>query len=215
MHIIDCWFDPVSQYAYLGFERLPQALERLSVEVRYRPVLFAAMLKHWGHKGPAEVEPKRAWTYRHVRWLAHRHGIELQMPAAHPFNPLPLLRLAWACAPLGLTPSRRVCERILHHVWHGGADASDAQRLAELTAALAPAQDPASDDVKQALRSATDEAIARGVFGVPTFAAGGRLFWGFDSLEMLAAQLRGDAWLRAFDWDGVAVLPVSATRSDR
>jgi 2-hydroxychromene-2-carboxylate isomerase len=215
MHDIDCWFDPVSPYAYLGFERLPQALEGLSVEVRYHPVLFAAMLKHWGHKGPAEVEPKRAWTYRHVCWLAHRHGIELQMPAAHPFNPLPLLRLAWACAPRGLTPSRRVCERILHHVWHGGADPCDAQRLAELTAALAPAQDPASDDVKQALRSATDEAIARGVFGVPTFAAGGRLFWGFDSLEMLAAQLRGDAGLDALDWDDVAVLPVSAARSDR
>ena len=215
MHVVDCWFDPVSPYAYLGFEQLPQCLEGLSVEVRYRPVLFAAMLKRWAHKGPAEVEPKRAWTYRHVHWLAHRNGIELQTPAVHPFNPLPLLRLAWACAPAGFTPSRRVCERILHHVWHGGADASDAQRLAELTAALAPAQDPASDDVKHALRSATDEAIARGVFGVPTFAAGGRLFWGFDSLEMLAAQLRGDAWLDAFDWDGVAALPIGAARSDR
>lgn len=215
MHVVDCWFDPVSPYAYLGFEQLPQSLEGLSVEVRYRPVLFAAMLKRWGHKGPAEVEPKRAWTYRHVHWLAHCHGIELQTPATHPFNPLPLLRLAWACAPAGFTPSRRVCERVLHHVWHGGADASDAQRLAELTAALAPAQDPASDDVKHALRSATDEAIARGVFGVPTFAASGRLFWGFDSLEMLAAQLRGDAWLDAFDWNGVAALPIGAARSDR
>lgn len=215
MHVVDCWFDPVSPYAYLAFEQLPQALEGLSVEVRYRPVLFAALLKHWGHKGPAEIEPKRGWTYRQVGWLAHRHGIELRMPAAHPFNPLPLLRLAWACAPQGFTPSRRVCERVLHHVWHGGADASDAQRLDELSTALTPVRDPAGDDVKQALRSATDDAIARGVFGVPTFAAAGRLFWGFDSLEMLAAQLRGDAWLAAFDWNGVAALPVGAGRSDR
>jgi hypothetical protein len=44
----------------------------------------------------AETEPTRAWTYRHVLWLVRPHGIETQLPAAHPFNPLLLLRLAWA-----------------------------------------------------------------------------------------------------------------------
>ena len=70
-----------------------EALQGLTYSVGYRPVLFGALLKHWGHKGPAEIEPKRAWTYRHVLWLAHRHGIAMQMPAQHPFNPLALLRL--------------------------------------------------------------------------------------------------------------------------
>ena len=130
-------FDVVSPFAYLAFERLPQALEGLSVEVSYRPLLFAGLLSHWGQKGPAEIEPKRAWTYRHVAWLAHRHGIELQMPAQHPFNPLALLRLAIACAPPLGTPSRHVCEQVLRHVWRGGADANDPARLQALQAALA------------------------------------------------------------------------------
>ncbi len=191
-------FDVVSPFAYLAFERLPQALEGLSVEVSYRPLLFAGLLSHWGQKGPAEIEPKRAWTYRHVAWLAHRHGIELQMPAQHPFNPLALLRLAIACAPacappLG-TPSRHVCEQVFRHVWRGGADASDPARLQALQAALAPALDPAGEAVKQSLKDATAQAVAKGIFGVPTIEIDGRLFWGFDALDMAAAYLRGDPW---------------------
>ena len=90
------WFDVISPYAYLAFERLPQALDGLPVVIDYRPLLFAGLLGHWGQKGPAEIEPKRAWTFRHVGWLAHRHGVTLQTPAQHPFNPLALLRLAIA-----------------------------------------------------------------------------------------------------------------------
>jgi 2-hydroxychromene-2-carboxylate isomerase len=177
------WFDPVSPYAYLAFERLPQALEGTSYSVDYRPVLFAGLLKHWGHKGPAEIEPKREWTFRHVHWLAAQHGIEMQDPAQHPFNPLALLRLALACGPARL--NRMTVEAIFRHVWRsGGADANDPARLAALCAALAPARDPGSAEVKDELRAATETAIARGVFGVPTIELDGRLYWGFDALPM-------------------------------
>ncbi len=201
MRQISFWFDPVSPFAYLAFERLPQALEGVSYSVRYRPVLFAGLLKTWGQKGPAEIEPKRAWTFRHVQWLAHRHGIELQTPAQHPFNPLALLRLLLACADDGVAPNRLACERVLHHVWKGGLDANDPQRLAALAQALAPQGDPSGPVVKQALKAATDEAIALGLFGVPTIEVDGRLFWGLDSLEMLAAYLRGDAWFDGPAWE--------------
>jgi 2-hydroxychromene-2-carboxylate isomerase len=181
------WFDPVSPFAYLAFEQLPQALEGASYSVDYRPVLFAGLLKHWGHKGPAEIEPKREWTYRHVQWLGAHHGIELQMPAVHPFNPLALLRLALACAPQRL--NRATVEAIFRHVWRGGADANDPARLAALAAHLAPARDPACAEVKDELRAATDEAIARGIFGVPTIELDGRRYWGFDALPMVREAL--------------------------
>lgn len=201
MKAVDFWFDPISPFAYLAFERLPQVLKGLSVEVRFRPVLFAALLQQHAQKGPAEIEPKRQWTFRHVHWMAHTHGIALQTPAVHPFNPLPLLRLALACADGALGPNRRVVEALFHHVWQGGgADAGDAARLAALTARLQPARDPASDEVKAALRTATDEAVARGVFGVPSFELDGRVFWGLDALPMLAAALGGDAWFESAAW---------------
>ena len=70
-------FDFISPYAWLAFERLPQVLEGLSVSVEYRPVLLAGLLQHWGNKGPAEIEPKRQWTFRHVHWLAEQQGTPL------------------------------------------------------------------------------------------------------------------------------------------
>ena len=97
MKQITLHLDFISPYAYLAFERLPMALEGLSYGVDYKPLLFAGLLKHHGQLGPAEIPSKRDWTYRQVLWLAHSHGIEMQMPASHPFNPLPLLRLALAC----------------------------------------------------------------------------------------------------------------------
>ncbi|MES2957955.1 MAG: 2-hydroxychromene-2-carboxylate isomerase [Pseudomonadota bacterium] len=199
MKHVNFWFDPVSPFAYLAFEHLPTALEGCSVAVTYRPVLFAGLLAHWGQKGPAEIEPKRAWTFRHVHWLAHRLGIRLDTPAVHPFNPLPLLRLALACG-----PNRQVVETLMRHAWIGGADAADPGRIAALTQAMGPPRDPLSGEVKSALRNATDEAIARGLFGVPSFELDGRVFWGLDALPMLRAALLDDAWFKGPAWDAAA-----------
>lgn len=206
MKQVTFYFDPISPYAALGFEALPEALAGHSVEVTYRPILFAALLQALGQKGPAEIESKRQWTFRQVAWLAHTQGVVLDAPAQHPFNPLPLLRLAWACAAPegqpGDTPGRWVVEQLFHHVWRGaGADANDTDRLAALAQQLAPAQDPSSEAVKQRLRRETEAALARGVFGVPTVAYEGRLFWGQDALPMLRAALDGDPWFRSGAWE--------------
>lgn len=197
--------DPISPYAYLAFEALPQALEGCSYWVDYRPVLFAGLLQHHGQKGPAEIAPKRAWTYRDVAWRAHQLDVPLQLPARHPFNPLPLLRLMLACAPAGQMPNRRICEAVLRHVWRGdGADAEDPQRLAALTTALGPVRDPAGAEVKAELRALTEAAVTDGLFGVPTITAAGRPFWGLDALPMLAACLKGDPWFDGPGWDAAA-----------
>lgn len=212
MKRLSFYFDPISPYAALAFARLPEALAGCSYSVDYVPVLFAAMLKANGQKGPAEIPGKRDWTYRQVLWQAHSLNLPLQLPAQHPFNPLGLLRLAWACAAPGQTPSRWVVEQLFQHVWQGGAQADDAERLAQLRERLQPAADPDGEAVKQRLREATDAALAAGVFGVPTVALDGRLFWGLDALPMLAASLRGDAWFDGGAWEAAAALPVGVQR---
>lgn len=211
MKQIDFHFDFLSPYAYLAFERLPQALLGHSYAVTYRPLLFAGLLQHHGQLGPAEIRPKRDWTYRQVAWLAHVMGVELQMPVAHPFNPLPLLRLAVACADNGL-PNRYVTETIFRHVWCTGLDAADPQRTQALVRQLAPARDPLSDPVKAQLRQATDAAVASGLFGVPTLVVDGKQFWGLDALPMLRAYLDGDAWFAGPDWDAAAQVATGLQR---
>jgi len=201
MKVVDFWFDALSPYAWLAFDRLPQALEGLNVVVNYQPVLLAGLLAHWGQKGPAEITPKRAWTYRQVLWLAHQQGTPLQLPRPHPFNPLALQRLAVAAAPAGGTPSRRTVELLFRHVWcRDGADPNDPAALAALAAAVAPLRDPAGDAVKTELRTRTEAAVALGLFGVPTLVADGRHFFGLDALPMLRAALAGDAWFDTPAW---------------
>lgn len=205
MKQITFYFDVISPYAYLAFEQLPKALEGLSYSVRYRPVLFAAMLKHHGQLGPAEVAPKRDWTYRQVLWLAHTLDIDMAMPSAHPFNPLPLLRLAMACSPEAYpgAPSRYVCEAIFRHVWRARGvdklpfDAADPERLAALTEHLAPPRDVQPGAVKALLTTSTEEAMAQGVFGVPAMVVDGLVFWGLDALPMLRDYLTDAPWFAA------------------
>lgn len=183
-------FDVVSPYAYLAFEQLPEALAGISHHVEYRPVLFAGLLKAWGHKGPVEIPAKRVWTYRQVDWLAKQASVPLQLPSPHPYNPLALLRLALACDVAGRMPNRRVVEAVMRHAWRGqGADPNEPARLAALTTELQPVRDPNSGEVKAELQALTDAAIAQGLFGVPTFEAAGQLYWGLDALPMLRQDL--------------------------
>lgn len=204
MKRITFYLDFISPYAWLAFERLPEVLTGLSYSMAYKPVLLGALLQQHANPGPAGIAPKRDWTYRHVTWLGHAQGTPLQMPARHPFNPLPLLRTALACSEDGLI-NRFVAGTVLRHVWQGGHDALDAARLAELDAQLADqfrlGQDATHEGPKALLRANTEAAQAAGVFGVPAFEVDGKFFWGLDALPMLRAYLDGDAWFDGPGWD--------------
>ncbi len=206
MRHITFYLDFISPFSYLAFEKLPETLKGLSYEVRYRPVLLGALLRHHGLMGPAEVAAKREWTYRHVLWLGHQHQLPMQMPAVHPFNPLPLLRLAIACASAE-DPNRYVCETLLRYVWRDGAAVEDEARMHELREKLSPAMSPDDAAVKTRLRENTDQALGAGVFGVPAFEVDGRLFWGFDSLPMLRSYLDGETWFDGPGWSEASERP--------
>jgi 2-hydroxychromene-2-carboxylate isomerase len=208
---ITFYLDFISPYAYLAFERLPLALQGLSYHVTYKPVLFAAMLNHYGQLGPAEIAPKRTWTYRQMLWLAREHGVPMQAPASHPFNPLGLLRLAVACG-VGGNCNRYVAETIFRHVWTTGEEASDAGRLAALTDRLRPARQASDDDVKAELKANTDSAIAAHIFGVPSLQVEQDVFWGADALPMLRQRLMDDPWFSQPNWLNASGLPLGTTR---
>lgn len=214
MKQIDFHFDFISPYAYLAFELLPEALLGCSYQVHYKPLLFAGLLQHHGQLGPAEIRPKRDWTYRQVLWLAHRHGIDLQLPATHPFNPLALLRLAIASSTDG-QPNRYVTETIFRHVWRGGLEAVDPDRLQALTGQLAPLRAVHDPAVKDDLRRCTDAAVGSGLFGVPTLVVDGKAFWGLDALPMLRDYLTQGQWFDAGDWDAVTRVAAGPARQRR
>ncbi|KAB2969959.1 2-hydroxychromene-2-carboxylate isomerase [Zoogloea sp.] len=182
------YFDVISPYAYIMDVLLRRA--SLPLEITLKPVLFAGLLKAHGNKGPAEIPRKRQHTYELCTWLAQCHDIPFRMPAVHPFNPIRYLRLIVA-----LGCSRAVASAVFDSLYREGADPDDPRVWRALTVELGVAEPDArieAPEVKLALRRNTEEAVAAGVFGVPTVLAGDRLFWGVDSLPMLQAWLSGD-----------------------
>ena len=94
MSEIAWYFDFVSPYSYFAWPAINRWSQ--SMNMALEPILFAGLLNHWGQKGPAEIAPKRTWTYRACVWWAEQHNVPFRMPAAHPFNSLPYLRLVIA-----------------------------------------------------------------------------------------------------------------------
>ncbi len=204
MRTIRWYFDFVSPFAYLALQRLPE----VAADIEYRPVLFAGLLAHWGQKGPAEMPTKRLWTYRYCQWLAEQLDISFRFPAQHPFNPLHHLRLAIAA---GATPP--VVRRIFESIWTTGADAADPAAFESLCRELNVAPDALSAPaVKDALRANTQDAVQRGVFGVPTFEADSELFWGVDGIDFLKAYLEDPSILHSAEMKRLETLPVGAAR---
>ena len=203
---IVCFFDFVSPFSYLQFAGYPELFRRPCMELR--PVVFAGLLNHWGQKGPAEITEKRKQTYRFVAWQARKLGIALRFPPAHPFNPIHVLRLAVA---LGATPE--VVATIYEFIWKEGRSVAD--EWAELCGRLKASDANAligAPEIKQQLKKNSEEAIAAGVFGVPTVLVDGEKFWGFDATAMLLEYLANPLLFKTPEMRRIEGLPIAAER---
>jgi 2-hydroxychromene-2-carboxylate isomerase len=202
------YFDVISPFAHV-------ALARLSGIARHRPIVlkpivFGAVLKAWGQLGPAEIAPKRVHTYRLVTHAALSLGLPFRFPPAHPFNPLAMLRLLTA-----LDGDEAAVREAFALIWGQGRDANDAEVLAAVAKA---GGDPdalrriGEQPVKDALRLATEEAVAAGIFGVPSLLIDGEVFWGVDAMAMALDYLADPAGFLGGEMARVSALPVGLQR---
>jgi len=202
------YFDVISPFAHLALHDVLRLAEGQHIELR--PVLFAGILGHWGQLGPAEIQPKRLHTYRLVQFEAERTGIKLRFPPRHPFRSLEVMRLLTA-----LHGRHDAVREAFAFIWGEGRDPSEPEEFAALAGRLNIA-DPealvAEAGAKEALRTATDLAAARGVFGVPTLAIGEELFWGADAMPLARAVLADPGLLRRGEMARVGDLPKGAER---
>jgi 2-hydroxychromene-2-carboxylate isomerase len=208
MKSADWYFDFISPFSYLqleAFGRLPPEFE-----VTFRPVLFAGLLNHWGHRGPAEIPEKRRFTYRIAQWRAERDGIPMKFPPAHPFNPIKALRLA-IVAGNRIEPIRT----IFRHIWCEGKSIDDAADWSALCLKVGVADADAKINeprVKDELKRNGERAVAAGLFGVPSFVIEGDIFWGADATDMVIDYLREPQRFRSGELGRVADLPIGVER---
>lgn len=212
------YLDYVSPNAYLAWTQLPALAERYGVAIEPVPVLFAGLLEAHGQLGPAEIRPKVHWMFKNNLRKAALLGVAINPPVFHPFNPLLALRVS----SLPLAPSERwkLVGAFFRAVWVRGLRVSEAPIVRALADEVgldgAVLIDHANQpDGKARLRQQTDDAIARGVFGVPTMQVGGELFWGYDDFPHFELALAGKDPLDRTAWQRWSGLPrPSATRDN-
>lgn len=202
------YFDIISPFAHLALTRLDAI--RTYRPVVLRPIVFGGVLKAWGQLGPAEIAPKRVHTYRLSTHLARAMGVPFRFPPAHPFNPLAMLRLLTA-----LDGSEAAVTAAFRLVWGEGRDANDPQVLQQVADAAGRSDALAligEQEVKDRLRQATEEAVADGVFGVPSLVIDGEVFWGVDAMAMAQDYLIDPAAFRGGEMARVSTLPEGIQR---
>jgi 2-hydroxychromene-2-carboxylate isomerase len=204
------YFDFISPFAYFQaarFSKLPSELE-----IEARPVVFGAILKHWGQLGPAEIPPKRRFVYRLFQWNADQMGIPFAMPPLHPFNPLPALRLCIAAG--GQIEHVRAVFDVIYGRGVQPDSAEGVQAIADALGIFDPEAAMSEVAVKDQLRSNTEAAIADGAFGVPTFVVNGEVFWGDDATEMMLCFLDNPSLFETPEMKRISFMPMGLTRAN-
>jgi len=191
---VDWYFDVVSPYVYVQLDLLDQLAS--SAVINPKPVLLGALFQHWGSKAPADIAPKRLHIHRHCAWLAKLQNRPYIMPKEKPYV-VTLSALRLLCA---LGPTLQQVKLASNFIFAEGGDPGTPEGLVALARSLG-VEDPeplvASEAAKLKLRHNTDEAISRGVWGVPTTFVRDRLFWGVDTLPMMIEFLNDPARFEA------------------
>jgi 2-hydroxychromene-2-carboxylate isomerase len=193
MKIVDFYFDLSSPYSYLAATQVPALVARTGADVRWKPVVLAAVFKAAGNTMPAQSPPKARYMFHDLERWARKYGVPFTMSSRFPLNTIKPERLVIAAEASGR--SAEVAQELFRAMWADDRDITS--ELEMRAAALAAGVDPngllaaiETGAVKDKLRAYTDEAVAREVFGAPTFAHGDKLYWGNDRIEFLEEALR-------------------------
>ena len=190
---VEFYFDFGSPYSYLAYKALPAIAAARGAQILWRPMLLGGVFKATGNHSPAEIAAKSAWMQRDMERWAARYGAAFKRNPHFPINTLTLMRGAAGMQLRGMDFGK-YAETIFCAMWAEPRNLGDAQELAAVLreAGFDPSefQSLVNDaTVKERLRQQTEEAVARGVFGAPTFFVGDEMFWGQDRLDFVAAAL--------------------------
>jgi 2-hydroxychromene-2-carboxylate isomerase len=187
--LVEFFFDYVSPFSYLANSQLPALLDRTGAEVIYKPVLLGAIFKASNNTPPPAIPAKLKYNaVDAARWAAH-YGIAMKMNPHFPMSTIRAMRGAVVAQSAGCFPAYH--EATFRAMWAEGLNLADAAVMKRIFESLGMAPDAVErDDVKAKLHANTDEAIARGAFGLPTFFVGDAMFWGNDRMHFIEAALQ-------------------------
>ena len=192
---IDFYFDFSSPYGYLASTEIDGLAARHGRSVTWRPFVLGAAFKLTGQRALTEQPLRGDYARRDFARSARLLGVPFKMPEPFPFFALAASRACyWVEEP---SQAKALAKAVYHAAFGEGRDITPVPVVAEIARGLGiegleqGLEQPAT---KAALRDATDQALARGVFGSPFFIVDGEPFWGHDRLDQL------DRWLATGGW---------------
>lgn len=189
---VEFLFDVGSPASYIAYKRLPDVAARTGASVDYRPFLLGGVFKATGNHSPAEIPAKGRWSSVDLANFARRHGVPF---ARNPFFPINTLHLMRGAAGLQHDPRLMAyLDAVFDAMWQDPKNLGDPAEMAPVLARAGIGDDEftaliADDATKARLKATTDDAVARGAFGAPTFFVGDQMFFGQDRLDWVEDAL--------------------------
>lgn len=188
----DFFYDLGSPYSYLASTQLRGIEERTGAKARLHPITLGGLRKAVGTTMPSAAQ--LTYMSQDVQLWARRYGVPMQIPSAFPTKSIQALRACLVAE--GQGRQAEAMHALFRAYFAQGKDIAQPEVVAlalkeagfDAAAVLAATEEPAA---KEGLRQKTELALSRGVFGVPAFFVGDRLFFGNDRLEFVEAALRG------------------------
>jgi len=193
---VDYYFDFGSPAAYLASTQLQALAADTGATIIWRPMLLGGVFVATGNASPASVPAKGRYIFRDFARFAQRYGVPLKTNPFFPINTITLMRIAVGLQMRDDSRFMDYCKAMFRAIWVDAQNMNDPATVGKVlqaagfdaTALLALAGEQA---VKDKLKAQTEEAVARGVFGAPTFFVGDQMFWGQDRLDFVREALTG------------------------
>lgn len=191
---VEFYFDVGSPYSYLAYHQLQKIAKAKNAAIIWKPILLGAVFQATGNRSPVEVPAKARYTMLDLQRWAQRFGVSLTMNPNFPINTLPLMRGAVAMQMRDEAQFQRYLAVIFAAMFEKPRNLGLPGEIAAVLQAngfdptlfLAAINDQA---VKDKLKTNSEAAVQRGVFGAPTFFVGEQMFWGQDRLDFVEAAL--------------------------
>jgi 2-hydroxychromene-2-carboxylate isomerase len=195
MRTVDFYFDFGSPAAYLAWTQLPQIVLDMQAALALKRILLGGIFQATGNRPPISVPLKGQYLFTDLYRFARRYGVPLVLNPHFPVNTLMLMRVTVGLQLRGDERLADYCTAMFKAIWVDGLNMGDVQVASQVLAQ--DGFDPAAllalcneTDVKEHLKTLTQQAVNRGVFGAPTFFVGEHMFWGQDRLDFVREALQ-------------------------
>ena len=187
----DFYFDFVSPYSFLAHKEVRKIENKAEIKINYKPLLLGGLHNLHGIKAPAFIPAKAKHMVRDCKLIAERNNVKFKFNFYFPIKSLNLMRGVLVAEEDNI--KNYYIDNIFSTIWQDGLNMNDEILIQKVLKNLNINPKTfflrsTSSLIKDSLRSKTNEAYEKGIFGAPTFVSNNKIFWGQDRIEFVLKE---------------------------